>query len=136
MQSRVRLFAIRAAGLVATVLMSSSCNSNDTLVACTHIGCTNGLLVHLAALPTGPFKVEYLVNGAVKAEANCDGTTRCAQDFEFKATVPDGVSIRVTTNAGTRVTEFGRLTFVRSRPNGPRCEPECLRANVTAQVPL
>ncbi len=102
-------FLKQAAALMAIMLASASCNLTDSLSGCTLIGCNNGLNVHLSTLPSGPITVEYLVDGVVQGEANCGATAPCQQDYFFKTTATERVSIRVTTNTGARVTEFDRV---------------------------
>ena len=83
---------------------------------CTLIGCTDGITVHLTALPTGPYRGEILGSG------------------------PDGLSytydiVGVTTPLGTRYTEIANPVYTTSGPNGQDCPPICRQASVTAQLP-
>ncbi len=101
---------------------------------CNLVGCESGVRVHLAALPTGPFKVELIVNGGIEATRECSTDGQCQQDLFFE-TMAATFSVRVNTSTGARVTEFNGIRYTKSRPNGAGCDPECSSASVTAQVP-
>jgi hypothetical protein len=104
---------------------------------CTLIGCYSGIAVHLAALPSGPYKVEILVAGAAPGlyEYDCAGGEACQQDIFFPELLLDRIIVKVTTPLGSRTTEIPNPVYATSRPNGPDCPPLCLRATVTAQLP-
>jgi hypothetical protein len=105
---------------------------------CTLIGCTDGITVHLTALPAGPYRVEILVGsgpGGLSYAYDCAGSSACLQDIFFPELVLDRIIVRVTTGLGTRDTEIPDPVYVTSQPNGPECSPTCRQATVTAQLP-
>ena len=105
---------------------------------CNLVGCVDGLRVHLASMPVGSFQVELLVAGVVQSapvEATCTGAVACYQDIQFRNFDTDHVSVRVTTSGGTRLTEFAKVNFSKSYPNGRGCTPTCRNATVTALIP-
>lgn len=127
------------ASLLALLATSTGCNSlgiGDH--ACTEIGCSDGINVHLAALPAGAYTVEILTSGVgdgVSYSYSCAGGTGCRQDIFFPELVLDRIIVRVTTSAGTRLTEIANPQYISSRPNGPDCPPVCRQATVTAELP-
>jgi hypothetical protein len=106
---------------------------------CNLVGCAPGLQVHLRSLPVGAFRIELLVAGVVQpapTSATCTGETECPQDFYFAAVDTDQLAIRVTTTAGTRVTDRPPVSYTTSYPNGRGCDPVCRRAVVIAELPI
>jgi hypothetical protein len=120
-----------------TALALSSIGCSEITMGCTLIGCHSGLTVHLASLPSEPFRVEVKPRGAsdVAYVFDCSIATQCRQDIFFAGLSADYVVVTVRVGAVTRDTEIVQVQYTRSRPNGPNCEPECLTATVTAQVP-
>ena len=114
--------------LVATLGLSG-CDVGLLSTACTLIGCLNGLSVTLANAPAGPFAVEVRRPGASTLRHECESAARCGV-LQFPDVVDAAVTIAIITSDG-EVTRSVRPAYVRSRPNGPRCEPTCWRAEVT-----
>lgn len=104
---------------------------------CTLIGCNSGVRLHLSALPSQPFRVEITTRDSQVAYVfDCTtDATRCRQDIFFPDLIADRLVVTVIVGTASRRTEIAPLTYVRSRPNGPRCEPECRMANVSAPIP-
>ena len=136
-----RSFLIVALGIGAL----SGCSIFGPEEACTLRGCASGLTVQLTSLPTEPYSVEVLAPGTgpqqVLAAYECDGGSSCLQKITFlhgaygdsQPTLPY-ILVRVTTVAGSRVTEFPDIHYGRTYPNGRSCDP-CPDATVTAEVP-
>ena len=106
--------------------------------ACTEIGCSDGITVHLPAVPTGPYRVEILVGSGpsgVSYAYECAGGPTCQQDIFFPELVLDRIIVKVTSPLGSRLTEISNPVYVTSQPNGPDCPPLCRQATVTAQLP-
>jgi hypothetical protein len=129
--------------LPAALLAMTLATGCDTLgVApdpnCTEIGCTDGISVHLTALPTSPYRVEILVGsgpGGLSYAYDCAGGSACLQDIFFPELVLDRIIVRVITSLGSRDSEISNPVYATLRPNGPDCPPLCLQATVTAQLP-
>lgn len=105
---------------------------------CNVVGCYDGLLVQLQPRPTGPYRVELLVDGVSQPappEATCTEVTGCFSGIVFRTRATDRVVVRVTTLAGTRDTAYPRLQYATQRPNGRGCDPTCHNATVTADLP-
>jgi hypothetical protein len=130
----------RSRAFLAAVL-AAACNALGTGEGpiCTDIGCTSGITVHLPALPSGPYEVEILVggtgSGGLSYAYECVGGPSCQQDVFFPELVLDRIIVRVTTPAGSRLTEIANPMYVTARPNGPNCPPVCRQARVTADLP-
>lgn len=123
MRIRTALYLFAAATL-------AGCNP---VITCTLIGCHNGLVVQFDRMPTQPFRVEAIVpNDPAQHVVECDAN-RCPHVL-FPDLLPEQVTIRVTTAAGTRTQEF-RPKYENLYPNGRRCGPACRQATVTVQVP-
>ena len=97
--------------------------------ACTLIGCT-GLTVEVTGAP-GQTPVTVLVtapDGSTRSATCTSATGTCPVSFpDF---TPASVTIRLST--GTRTTEVTTQPMYEvTRPNGPRCPPDCRNARVT-----
>ena len=107
------------------------------------MGCAETSTVRLTSLPTEPYRVELLVllPGAQQPfdAHECDGGSSCRQEIFFTPLTPltlSHLSVRVTTVAGSVVTEVPNVDYVKTFPNGRSCGPTCLNATVTADVPV
>jgi len=96
---------------------------------CTLIGCT-GLVVEITGAPaqTPVTVVVTAPDGATKSATCTAATGTCPASFpDF---TPASVTIRVST--GNQTIEVTRQpAYEVTRPNGPRCAPECRNARVT-----
>jgi hypothetical protein len=119
---------------------------NTTLVSVLLIGlqacgcdtsaCVDGLLVKFDSAPTTPWKVELFANGVQQpapARATCDGTTACPSAVLFSTSLRDGLSVRVTTGAGTKTTQLPRITYV---SNNTRNSCADCTGNAEISVPI
>jgi len=118
------------------LLTLSACGLLDP-AGCSLASCSNGLTVHLSALPNGPYRVEIFLLGPGQQPAHAYDcpSGQCGQDLTFPDLVPDHAWVRVTTSAGVRTTEFPTIAYEVFRPNGPDCPPSCRRATVTLDLP-
>ena len=131
MITSIKRFNFFGCVIVAAVVMEG-CSGCDL------VGCVSGLRVRLASLPSTPFQIELLVDGAIQTappEATCNGDRVCFQDVVFDTQAADQVTIRVTTPSGVRTTQFAHITYSKFFPNGKRCGGECHSSDVTAQIP-
>jgi hypothetical protein len=107
-------------------------------VVCTLLGCSNGVIVHLAARPTTTFRVELIPahgTDGTRYAFECQRADECPEDIMFPDIITESARVVVTTPAGTRETAAGRLVYTSRNPNGPRCGPECRQARITAEIP-
>ena len=125
--------------LVALGLSALSSCSIFAPVDCTLIGCApdGSLTVRLASLPTGPYSVELRVPGTEQSfhVYECDGGPSCHHHIHSPRLNLRHVSIRVTTAAGSVVTNILDVEYERTWPNGHHCPPPCVNATVIAAVP-
>jgi hypothetical protein len=123
------------ASLLAVLAFAGSCR--EPIRVCSLVGCESGLTVHLASLPSGPFRVEVRPSGAydVVYVFECTSSANCRQEIFFAGLVSTHVEITVKTGIGSRTTESQFLTYTHFQPNGPECEPDCQRADMTVPVP-
>ena len=125
--------AIFAAGLAL-----GSCKNSALPVACTEIGCSSYLAVHLEAMPVGAFTVELLVNGASAAPNyvyTCSGATACLQTVYFDGYTQSSAQVRITTSKGSVTTSLTGIAYIVSNPNGDECPPVCKQATVNLPLP-
>ena len=107
-------------------------------MACTLMGCTSGVVVHLATMPKTTFRVELIPAGGRYGTTyvfDCTESGHCPQDLLFPAIVTESARVRVTTPTGSRETGIPSLVYESFTPNGPRCGPECRQARVTVPIP-
>jgi hypothetical protein len=124
--------------LAALISVDCSRSAPRAVGVCTLLGCYDGIIVHLAAMPSGPFQIEARPTGAEGATAyvyKCDQALPCQQDVFFSNLIADHIFVTVLTAGHRRETEIFPISYTTSHPNGPHCEPACRRATVTAQIP-
>lgn len=103
------------------------------VVACTEIGCDDGLVVRFDRAPVGAFRVEAVVPGTPDEYAfDCPGAGECLTTFH--GLVAERVTVRVITSRGTFTQEF-QPRYQDVYPNGRRCPAACRQATVTFQLP-
>lgn len=150
----IRLFLIVAFGIGGL----SNCSILDPDI-CTVRGCGSdpgeGLTVRLASLPTGAYSVEVFTHRTTGSQLpsyiyECDGQSSCRaypaesafvarideQQIHFQDVFSSRVDIKVTTVAGSRITEFRNVEYAKAWPNGRRCPPPCLHATVVVELPV
>ena len=106
--------------------------------ACTLIGCQDGLMVQLATVPSGDFRVELRATSPTSQPVYvfvCGSNTSCQHGVFFPGYGEDQAFVTVVTSAGARTTEVTGIRYRLTRPNGPNCPPECRQATVAADVP-
>jgi hypothetical protein len=119
---------VPAITLVLVAAFGSGC---DVLgpSACTLIGCT-GLVIEVTGAPVQtPLTVVVTApDGSTRSMACTPATGTCPVSFpDF---TPASVTIRVLT--GTQTSEvITQPMYEVTRPNGPKCPPECRNARVT-----
>ena len=122
---------VLAITLVLVAAFGSACDGVGP-TACTLIGCT-GLVVEVTGAPgQTPVTVVVTAPDGSTRSATCTSTTGTCP-VSFPDFTPASVTIRVST--GTQTTELTRQPMYEvSRPNGPRCPPECRSARVTVAL--
>ena len=106
--------------VAATGLVSCGILGLDEGRACTLVGCMSGLTVHLAARPSGAYRVEVFASFPGQQPAyvyDCSAAGDCAQDIFFRDLIVDHPFIRVITTTGTR-----RKSRASSTPSTTRME--------------
>lgn len=133
-QTRNASTALRLVGFAAIV--AAGCTGITE--ACTLIGCESGVTVHLASLPTSPFRIEVrtLSSFGTAYVFACNGTTTpCQSDVFFGDLIADHLFVTVIVGSASRETEIIQVTYKQTFPNGRRCGGACQNAVVTANVP-
>lgn len=130
-------FHFQVLALTASVTIACSHNPPQLTRVCTLIGCTSGTIVHLAALPSGPFRIEVRFPDSedVASIYECGPATACRQDVFFPELVAYHLFITVKAGGSSRETEVFDIHYESSHPNGPDCPPDCRRAVITAPIP-
>jgi len=115
------------------IALLAGCNGIDG--ACTLIACDSGLIVQLAQAPTTAYRIEvFSQESGPHYIFDCDNPAQCGTEAQFADFMPEAVTIRVITSAGTRE-QTAHPAYTVSRPNGPNCEPTCRQARVTVALP-
>lgn len=110
---------------------------------CTLVGCLDGVTIHLddvvAAAGGTPVRVTTCIDGSC-SETEFDPTSGVAPLLiEDRPGLGEGslrptVSVTVTDGAGRLLAHHEeRVRLEESRPNGPRCPPECVTASVRVE---
>ncbi len=118
--------------ILVLVLVAPGCDLLNP-VACTLIGCT-GLVVDVSNAPSQtPISVLLTApDGSTRSgTVTCTGSTTCS--LSFNDFTPASVTVRVS--VGSQSTEVTtQPVYVVSRPNGPRCPPECRHARIAVAL--
>lgn len=123
---------------ICVIVLSTLACACSISTVCTLIGCESGITVHLASLPTAPFRIDVRPAGGQGASYVFDcgsAPATCQQDIFFADLIADHLFITVTVAGSSRDTEITTVTYTSHRPNGPNCAPDCRTAVVTALVP-
>jgi len=125
---------LRCQGVAATLgmfLVGPACNLVGPS-ACTLIGCT-GLVVEVTgAVSQTPVTVVVTAPDGSTRSATCI-TASGTCPFSFPDFTPASLTVRVST--GTQSTELTvQPAYLLTRPNGPKCPPECRGARVTVAL--
>lgn len=125
-----RLIILLLAGLPV-----SGCRGFLLPEACTLIGCSDSLEIHLSGRPTPPFRMEVQIPGAPEVRVfECPVAGVCPSTFHIDRVNPERVRITITTAAGVTLFD-AEPVYATVRPNGPRCEPTCRVGRVTLTLP-
>lgn len=122
---RPRPAALIAAGALALAGLTAC--SDATGVACTQIGCLDGLRVHVAGPPGSEFAVEVSAAGGEARTGTC--TVQRDQCVVFFETTAEEMTLRIVGPDG-ELTRTVKPVYEISRPNGPRCPPICRNATI------
>ncbi|MCC6242749.1 MAG: hypothetical protein IT353_07895 [Gemmatimonadaceae bacterium] len=120
--------------LVATILLTS-CNAEPGADGqiCTLIGCADGLVVDVGTPPLGPWTIEATPAGQPARTFACAAGSQCSF-VRFEGIMQTPITFKVTVGAQMRTEVLSPVTTT-SRPNGPKCDPECRTQRVTLSVP-
>ncbi|MBX3184006.1 MAG: hypothetical protein KIT72_00655 [Polyangiaceae bacterium] len=130
---------------------------DGSLAVCTEIGCVDGLTIDLSQLSwePGSYQIDVAADGDItrcqvtlplppcsNPGTSCDGTgvqvgeSGCALAPSAHSltelrlvSLPDNVEVTVTRDGAPFASRRFTPNYQVSRPNGPRCEPECKSAN-------
>jgi hypothetical protein len=119
--------------VIALAILLAGCNLLFP-VACTDIGCPDGLGVELSGTVTGDYTIEIeLPDGTVRSWSDTARDGVAAAFFEVHA---EEVTIRVTTAEGT-IEHTVRPEYEGLFPNGRRCDrrPVCHQGRVMVDPP-
>ena len=101
-------------------------------IACTLIGCEDGLAVRFNRQPAGAFRVEAIVpSHPTPYTIDCADVATCY--LFFTDLMEERVTLRVTTADGTFTQDFTPL-YEDRYPNGRRCGAACRQAVVTFRL--
>ena len=125
---------------LALALIVAGCgdDSLNDIRVCTDIGCSSGLTVRLASKPVGTYKVEVFAAAPDQQPVSvyeCTTVASCQQNVFFPSFVPTHPYVRVTSAAGTRLTEITQVIYQSTYPNGRDCPDECRNASVDVSIP-
>lgn len=102
-------------------------------MACTEIGCSDGLNVELSGALPPTFVVAVLGEDQVLGRVDCPSSAACGRHLFFEGVAAQRVRVVVTVAGRSR--SFERTPEWRStRPNGPGCEPVCRQATITVPI--
>jgi hypothetical protein len=132
--ARCRLPALAVVLALGAAGALTACDLEPIGIACTEIGCSDGLSVSLdGTAPTGTIiEVEDEDGSTMSIECGVDWP--CQNSVFFAGFTPDRVTVTVTNAAGVRTAVFDP-DYEAFRPNGPGCEPECVQAVVDMELP-
>lgn len=124
---------LRLVPVLAVVLVTSAIGdcAGPLGVACTEIGCSDGLSVGVDGQLPAAVTVTVSAD-EVERTFQCQAAEPCMTFFE--GWTPAQVSVHVAWEGGA-VTRSFSPGYEKHYPNGRRCPPECTQANVVVSVP-
>ncbi len=125
---------IRLSALSPLAALALACSTYASEGACTLIGCSDGLVVRVEGAEDGITTIELRSPRRAPVVLTCTGPAHCANGVQFENETPAHATIVVTSGARTK-TMVADPEYVKSRPNGERCEPECRQATVAVALP-
>ncbi len=120
------------AASVVTVAGSTGCDGSVD-VACTEIGCSDGLAVVVHGSSGVQYDVEASATGGETRTGSCaiDASGSCL--VFFYGFLPDEVTVAVT-GGGRQMSVTLQPAYEDVQPNGPDCPPTCRQATVTIDL--
>jgi hypothetical protein len=129
---------MRVPRFVAPVLalLLAGCQAFVGPLACTDVGCPNGLTVRFDRPPAGAYRIEVVPDHdpALARTLDCPAAEMCGPAAFVGDFFAESVTLRVTTAAGTTTRQV-RPRFQPVYPNGRRCGAACSQAEVTVRLP-
>lgn len=140
-------------GLIALVFLAASVVALYSLIAgpdigpvtkvCTMMGCSDSLQIHLIGDLPEHYTVRLTGNLGYATAIDCPGgdqypEVKCWEDgaiFMYNPhSIPKRLTITVVWEDHVK-SETVRPAYSPYRPSGPGCEPECLKGEVTIELP-
>lgn len=127
-----RLLIARSGLLMALAVATAACRGEGPM-ACTEIGCSDGLNVELTGTLPPSFTVAVLGEDQVLGRMDCPSSATCGRHLFFENVAAQRVRLVVTVAGVSR--SYERTPEWRAtRPNGPGCEPVCRQASVSVPI--
>ena len=104
-----------------------ACANSQEPVVCTLIGCNGGLMIEVTGTGGARATVEVSASGQQTRTFECDAGQGCQRFLENFTPAQARVTIRLADRTVERTVS---PQYRVSRPNGPRCAPECRQATV------
>lgn len=123
----------RFAILLAGLLLAACANDRNGPVACTEIGCSDGLRVRLLGSHPATFTITATASDGLTRSIRCGVDRPCGNIVFLPDFAPERATVRVESDAGTVEREF-TPTYEEVRPNGPGCPPVCRQGEVEIEV--
>lgn len=120
----------RAFLTVAVTAALAGC-ADSTAPVCTLIGCESGVRIELAEPLTegATVTLEPDEPGGVAVSFQCTAASPCESPLFARDFTPESLTVRIQ-GGGIDYSESFTPTYTVSRPNGPRCPPECRIATI------
>jgi len=124
-----------AAGRLAVVLLigMAGCGTTEPR-GCTEIGCNPGVTVDFSGAVPTDFMLEVRSTGTTPFTIECSRTTPCGSGVFAYDILGDTIEV-VVTRDGKTMTQTFIPTYEETRPNGPGCDPVCLKGRIDFMFP-
>jgi hypothetical protein len=119
---------------LAPLALATACATSTSEGACTLIGCSDGLVVRVEGVTDEtPTTIEIRSPLRSPVTLTCTGTDHCAGGVQLENQTPGHVQVTITSGSRVKTVEAD-LEYVKHRPNGPGCEPECRQATLLVML--
>ncbi len=119
---------------VGLIIFLGSCNQvKQTPIACTKIGCIDGIALNLSSSLPNTAVVEIIYDGQTNTLSCAQGN--CINQTVFISNItPKTFTVRISNNGSILSESVHRPTYKNTQPNGPDCPPICKQVEVSINL--
>lgn len=122
--------------LLGLVFILGSCSflNSSGPIACTKIGCSDGIALKLSSsLPTSS-TIEIITESGTLKTLSCDQGFCTGNFVMIEGITPEQFTIKISNNGAVLHESSHQPTYTINKPNGPDCPPDCKQTELNIAV--